>query len=345
MTNPRTPSPRFDYSIIRLFDYFSHSIIQFNQGFTLIELLVVIAIIGILSAVLISSFGSGTASARSAQCLSNMRNLAAGCQTYGADHRRYPLAGSIEYMTISESRSIRNAQAVYHECPGWISWNSRGAYRNAPKSHMASSSWITSLYSTDEEANTYCLTNGALWRYVSANRTTYVCPAHATRKKQTPPQWSYLMNAYFGWDASEGSDTQSENFDHIEYGRLKRADRVLLFSEIQFENYGAEVPDGNGTACDCVLQYSKSAADSNADHGANNDTSGNESIGANHVVGRDLFAHVAFADGHVEKLRIPYTGSAKNPKADATQLRNLTSWLCTGEDVSFDGKQYKRMDN
>lgn len=70
---------------------------------------------------------------------------------------------------------------------------------------------------------------------------------------------------------------------------------------------------------------------------------GNETIGANHVQGKNLFAHVAFADGHVEKLRIPFSGTIKHPQVDEGQLLSLTSWLCAGKDISFDGKQYRRM--
>ena len=54
-----------------------------KKAFSLVELIVVIAIIGILSGVLLSTFGGGTASARAARCLSNMKNLANACQTYG----------------------------------------------------------------------------------------------------------------------------------------------------------------------------------------------------------------------------------------------------------------------
>ena len=67
-----------------------------KKGFTLVELLVVIGILGILSAVLIGSFAGGTESARAVKCLTNMRNLATACQTYGMSYGFYPLAGSIE---------------------------------------------------------------------------------------------------------------------------------------------------------------------------------------------------------------------------------------------------------
>ena len=54
-----------------------------KKGFSLVELLVVIGIIGILAGVLMGVFSGGSDSARAARCLSNMKNLANACQTYG----------------------------------------------------------------------------------------------------------------------------------------------------------------------------------------------------------------------------------------------------------------------
>ena len=317
-----------------------------SQGFTLIELLVVIGIIGILSGIMLATFSGSTESARAAQCLSNMRNLSAACQTYASVEGRYPFAGSIEYMNIDESDGIKRAKALYHEVPGWISWASKGAYANKPRSHQASAAWMTSCFSTDDKESLYCLTNGALWKYVSGNRQTYVCPDHVKKYPKTPPYWSYAMNALFGWDTSKGGSAQGESFRHIRYGDLDRADRHLLFAELQFLSCGLPIPEGNGSGsdCDCVLQYDIGAV-KNGRYGANTaEGTGDECIGVNHKNGRNLYAHVTFADGHAEKLRIPYEGSIKNPKVDESMLRNLTAWLCTGEDVSFDGKRYERME-
>ena len=317
-----------------------------KRAFTLVELLVVIGIIGILAGIMLTSFSGGTESARAAKCLSNMRNLAAACQTYGSATGRYPLAGSIEYMTIDESDGIARAKALYHEVPGWISWASRGAYAHSPRSHQASASWMTSTYSTDRDESLYCLTNGALWKYVSGNRQTYVCQDHLKKYPKNPPSWSYVMNAYFGWDTSKGGSAQGQNFNHIEYGKLDRAERHLLLAEMQFVECGLPVNDGSGSGneCDCVLQYSVSSV-KNGKKGANVSGDGGELIGVNHKNGRNLYAHVAFADGHTEKLSIPYSGSIKNPQVDQSMLRDLTTWLCTGEDNSFNRKKYERMEN
>jgi len=329
-------------SVIRLFSY---SVIgkSGRAGFTLVELLVVIGIIGILSGILLVSLSGGTESARAARCLSNMRNLAAACQTYGAETGRYPHAGSIEWMRVDESAGISRVKSVYGEEAGWISWNSKNAYRNKPTSHQSSSAWFTSMYSDDEDAARHALTNGVLWKYVSGNSQTYVCPLHAKKMAQTPPHWSYLMNAYFGWDTSEGSDSEGQNFGHVAYGHLAKADKVLLFSEVPFTDYaGSWKPEGagSGTDCDCVLQFDTGVSTSTGSVGQNSEGSGkSECIGFNHKSGKMTFANVVFADGHVEKLRLPKSGMNDG------QLRELTAWLCTGTDVSFDGKQYQKMDN
>lgn len=70
---------------------------SFRNGFTLIELLTVIAIIGILAAILIPVVGSVRESARSSQCVSNLRQLGLAMEFYLEDRRDelYPTANGI----------------------------------------------------------------------------------------------------------------------------------------------------------------------------------------------------------------------------------------------------------
>lgn len=312
-----------------------------KKAFTLVELLVVIGIIGVLAGVLLSTFSGGTESARSARCLSNMKNLANACQVYGMREGRYPNAGSVELMSIDESKGRNRAQTLYTERTGWLSWDSRNGYPS--NSHRSNSA--IGMYCTDDEESTYALTNGCLWKYVSRNRQTYVCPSHAKKMgKRTPPVWSYVMNGYFGWDTSKGSASYSiSGGGHTEYGRLDRADRRLLFAEVPFMGYSSWQPEGTGGTedTDGILQYAKGDLTGSEAPQA----PGNETIGCNHINGKNLFAHVAYADGHVEKLRIPFSGSIKRPSVDDGQLRSLTTWLCAGKDVSFDGKRYQKIGN
>ena len=66
-----------------------------NRGFTLIELLVVIAIIAILAAILFPVFAKARDKARSANCISNLKQLALVIRLYCDD---YDDAGPFTYM-------------------------------------------------------------------------------------------------------------------------------------------------------------------------------------------------------------------------------------------------------
>ena len=300
------------------------------NGFTLIELIVVIAIIGILAAVMMGTFSGGSDSARAARCMTNMRNLAAACQSYGMATDFYPAAGSIEYFSIDASGGKRNLKESYHEIKGWISWNSQGAYRNNPTSPKATSGWITSCYDQNEVSRTYALTNGALWKYVSGSHEVYVCPHHRNVKSRLNPNWSYVMNAYFGWTARPGTDIYTEDDCPVHwYREFKRADRYLLFAEIPFANIGVQSQDSeSGLQCDAVLQYKDL-----------DNCTANETIGFNHRSGQTVYANVVFADGHTEKIAYPKNGLSVGEQQD------LTTWLCTGRDISFDGAKYEKMAN
>ena len=56
------------------------------RGFTLIELLVVIAIIAILAAILFPVFAQARDKARSAACLSNLKQVALALSMYTSDY-------------------------------------------------------------------------------------------------------------------------------------------------------------------------------------------------------------------------------------------------------------------
>ena len=62
-----------------------------QSGFTLVELLVVVAIIAILAALLLPALVRAKARGQSAACVSNLRQLGTGLQTFLSDHHYYPV--------------------------------------------------------------------------------------------------------------------------------------------------------------------------------------------------------------------------------------------------------------
>lgn len=295
-----------------------------KKAFTLIELIVVIGIIAVLMSVLMVHISNSTDSARAVKCLANMGNLARAVQQYGSVKGVYPIAGSVERLGFDESQGISNVKERYSELPGWVSWNSAGQYRNHPSSHIASAGFFTSAYDPDEYARDYCLTNGALWKYIGANASCYTCPDHVLKmeKKQIKPIWSYVMNGYFGYDESRGGGARSERWGGIEYNTVAKADRRLLFAELQWEDLNgaaANLSSSAGFENDCTLQYKEK--------------DGAETIGFNHKSGKNIVAHVAYADGHTDRLTMPKRGLG------TSELVELTKWLCEGKDVSFNGNR------
>ena len=306
-----------------------------RAGFTLLELLVVIGIIGILAGVMLSTFGGASDSAKAAKCMTNMRNLAVACYNYASANEDgvFPAAGSYEYFSLQ----------YIHQRMGWIGWlNRSGGYGSKnTKTHVQASWRPYSVYAQGNKKSTddawYALTNGTIWAYAGRVSDTYVCPVHvnACRKKKLVPTWSYVMNSLFGYDRKKDKTNSwwAQKLSSIKSlnGVPLGGDRVLLFAELPF----AEIPtksgaiqhsvklEGSSDEFDCTLQYDDGSASSP------------ESIGFNHPNGKRYAAHVAFADGHVSKLTLP-------PDASASDIKDLTTWLCQGDDISFNGVKYER---
>jgi prepilin-type N-terminal cleavage/methylation domain-containing protein/prepilin-type processing-associated H-X9-DG protein len=76
-----------------------------NKGFTLIELLVVIAIIALLVSILLPSLKSARELARSAVCLTNMRNAGLQFHMYGSEYDGYYPAASGDHWNDSSRKS------------------------------------------------------------------------------------------------------------------------------------------------------------------------------------------------------------------------------------------------
>lgn len=73
-----------------------------RQAFTLVELLVVIGIIALLIGMLLPTLSKARRQAETVQCMSNLRQLAAGCLMHAQDKKGYlPLAGRIRIPLVT----------------------------------------------------------------------------------------------------------------------------------------------------------------------------------------------------------------------------------------------------
>ena len=309
----------FANSPIRLF---ANSVTVSRPGFSLFELIVVIGIIAILVGVLIGSFGGGIEAARAAKCLSNMRNLAVSWSG--------GRAGSQEHLAIEVQMGGGAVRNSYYEEKGWISSDTQGLYPS--QSHQTFSP--IGLYEKDRTRIDYAITNGWMYSKIGRDDSSYVCPVHAKKKAANGrPGWSYLMNAYFGWDSAQG-DKAFVTDGCVSKTGLTSADRLLLFAEIPFQGVGDWFPDdtGGSTDTDAILQY---VGCDKAPTVSGSGTDGNENIGGNHKTGKRWCAHVAFADGHTEKLVVQ--------DIESSNLKELTTWLCTGKPVSRNNTTYEEL--
>ena len=95
-------------------------------GFTLIELLTVIAIIGILAAILLPVVGRVRESARSARCVSNLRQTGVAVQAYAQENKgRLPSTGffGISPYYNRDARNFQHSLLPYMGLKRAISWS------------------------------------------------------------------------------------------------------------------------------------------------------------------------------------------------------------------------------
>lgn len=304
-----------------------------KQAFSLVELLIVIGIIAILAGVMLTQFSSSTDSALSAACMNNMRTLCNAVLADASKQGYYPAAGAYQYYdeVTAEKKWFQ----------GWIGRSDGNAKVSCYHD-----------FNDDGEAQHYALTNGTIWKAIGGRQGAYICPAHMEYCKDNArplPSWSYVMNSYFGWDLSTAADIATGGrrsfgeYLNFKYSsspktRSRPPEKVLLLAEIPFvENDFQQNPDFSTSASeenDAILKY---ATEGDLEQRANKAADGDgETIGFNHRTGNNYSAHVAFADGHCVKLMLPKDANGDN-------LRELTSWLCTGLEYTFNGRTYRKV--
>ncbi len=307
-----------------------------KKGLTLLELLIVIGIIAVLGGVMLTQFSGSTDSALAAACMNNMRTLCNAVLADASKEGYYPSAGSYQYLEENST-----ARSWWH---GWIG----GDKGDNP----------VSCYHADggdgcDDDQQYAITHGSIWKAITGQRSAYICPAHTKYCKQNSkkvnglmPSWSYAMNSYFGWNLrtaaditggrrSYGSGSLTFMYSTSPKDRKRPVERVLLFGEIPYVETGVQTPEwsaGAGEENDSILQYTPSGDENQK---ANKGATGNgEIIGFNHKTGNDYSAHVAFADGHCSKIVMPRGATEDN-------LKELTTWLCTGAEYTLSGGKFE----
>ena len=107
----------------------------------------------------------------------------------------------------------------------------------------------------------------------------------------------------------------------------------LPYVEIEGGVQSPEWSTSSDLSNDSVLQYQAENDEKDLSNKAADGVA--EAIGFNHKVGDAYCAHIAFADGHCERLMLPRDISKDD-------LMDLTTRLCTGQEYTFNGAEYKK---
>ncbi len=285
----------------------------------MLEMLVVIGIIGILMGVVLTQFGGSTESAKAAKCATNMHNLVMAAHACALEQQDgyFPAASAFSYSYADH----KTVSLKYNHRIGWIAGSE--TRRNGCDSPVG---FQAIPFNADKDSILKALQNGALWKSMGSNRTAYQCPIHAEAARKAngaPPGWSYAMNREFGYDKPGSDDKkwwgQSKNSISIG-GKTRSPDKVLMFAELQGANINMRGYDP--IQASSYLKGGAPLADGRLDYDS-------ENIGFNHQASTKGYSgNVAFADGHVDRLLYPRSGSG-------ISVRKLTEALCRGHEVSF----------
>ena len=92
-------------------------------GFTLIELLVVVSIIALLVSILVPALSEARAAAKTAVCMSNMRQINMACFMYTDEYRNYPpIAAWRVWKPTGQTVSVYWINLLESYLPGYAGW-------------------------------------------------------------------------------------------------------------------------------------------------------------------------------------------------------------------------------
>lgn len=154
-----------------------------RTAFSMVELVVVVAIISVLLAITIPAITQARQSARKAQCLNNLRNIAFALTQFDHVNHRLPASGSFQHDV-----------SLY------------------PHPHH---SWAVSILPFIEQANVYKqwhadkpITDPANRPFTQAHIPVYTCPVDLSRNKEKKGDLSYAVNGGVGFTVRHVNGTR-----------------------------------------------------------------------------------------------------------------------------------------
>ena len=165
-----------------------HQPSQGRRGFTLIELLVVISIIALLVSILLPALQRARAAAKTAVCLSNLRQLNLACTMYVDDYRFYPPIVAVRDW-VEEGEDPRPVQVPWMNLmekylPGQAGWvGGQNRFLICPEAPRFIGSWYGNC-SYGYNVKSFAYGRGTSWERINPGAyvgLAVVTPEHVRR--------------------------------------------------------------------------------------------------------------------------------------------------------------------